>query len=241
MGIDDEIQRDLPRTFPNHQTFKDPSGQEMLHDVLRAFAHHFPRIGYCQGINFIAALFLVVFGEAEPAFWALICAVESLGLEDYYTEGMTLLRADMLVLSLKLPRNIRRHLKDQKVDILPICSEWFLTWFARSFPIHTVLRIWDVLFWEGHTCLFRVTVGVFKRVKADLLQCFSFDEIMNHAKTWPQSQIDHDAVVRHSQLTLTPLRLYEHNIFSLRQRALTFLEAGNAKGRMWDRSFSTLG
>merc|ERR1712137_37831 len=162
-SIDNKIQQDLTRTLPNHQKFKSAAGRAMLHDVLHAFACHFPDIGYCQGLNFIAALLLVVFEQPEPAFWAFICAMEILNLEDYYTEGLTLLRADMLVLLLKLPRKVRHLLQEKEADTLLMCSEWFLTWFARSFPVHTVLRIWDVLFLEGHTVLFRVALSIFER------------------------------------------------------------------------------
>jgi len=35
------------------------------------------------------------------------------------------------------------------VDLMSICSEWFITWFAKSLPVSTVLRVWDTLFFEG--------------------------------------------------------------------------------------------
>jgi len=225
-ALKDLIQRDVPRTLPNHKKFIDRAGQAMLQDVLHAFASHFPSIGYVQGLNSIAALLLVVFGEAEHAFWAFVCAMEKLNVEGYYTDGLGLLRADMLVLFSLLPKKIRRQLNEQNADTLLICSDWFLTWFARSCPVHTVLRIWDVLFSEGYTILFRVAVGVFHRVKADLLQCVSFDETLIRSRNWSQRQIEHDELLKQSFSLRTgmSLRSYERQVFHLRNTALVHLE-----------------
>lgn len=224
-SIEDRIQRDLHRTLPNHRKFQDTVGRAMLHDVLHAFACHFPRIGYCQGLNAVAALLLVVFVEAEPAFWAFICAMENLNLEEYYTEGLVLLRVDMVVLSIMLPRKVRHRLKKHDADMLLICSEWFLTWFARSCPVHTVLRIWDVLFSEGHTVLFRVAIGVFQNVRADLMECSSFDEMMKNSRTWSRRQIEHDELLRQSfsSLTTIPFSPYERLIYHRRNKEFAFL------------------
>ena len=70
-----------------------------LRNVLHAFACHLPQVGYCQGLNFIAALLLVVFVDEERAFWAFASAIKTLGVQDYYAEGMVLLRADVEVLT----------------------------------------------------------------------------------------------------------------------------------------------
>ena len=59
------------------------SGRAELRNILRAYAHHQPRIRNCQGLNFIAALLLVVFDDEERAFWAFVCAIETLGVEEY--------------------------------------------------------------------------------------------------------------------------------------------------------------
>merc|ERR1712137_298697 len=87
----------------------------------------------------------------------------------------------------------RHHLKKQNADMLLVCSEWFLTWFARSCPVRTVLRIWDKLFTEGHTILFKAAIGVFHHVGKDLLHCSSLGEIMKNAKVAAQRLMEHEA------------------------------------------------
>lgn len=205
----DQIECDLPRTFPDHKKFRTVAGMSQLRNVLRAFASHLPAIQYCQGLNFIAALLLIVFGSEERSFWAMVSAVEFLGVERYYTEGMTLLRADMRALSGALARRcpkVSKRLLSEDVDLTAVCSQWYMTWYALSLPAPTILRVWDVLFLEGFKVLFRIAVGVFKRAEADILHCRGFEEIMEQAKTWSRRQVEHNELLKASFLGMPPMR-----------------------------------
>lgn len=55
-----EVDRDLDRTFPRCQMFtdKDGIGQRQLRNLLVAYVVRDPEMGYFQGMNFFAALFL---------------------------------------------------------------------------------------------------------------------------------------------------------------------------------------
>jgi hypothetical protein len=55
-----------------------------------------------------------------------------------------LVSSAQLVAALKCQELLRLN-----VDLMSICSEWFITWFAKSLPVSTVLRVWDTLFFEG--------------------------------------------------------------------------------------------
>lgn len=61
----DEIDRDIPRTFPRHRLFfpKRGAGQSALRRVLRCYALHDPEVGYCQGMGFIAGMMLSYMDE----------------------------------------------------------------------------------------------------------------------------------------------------------------------------------
>jgi Rab-GTPase-TBC domain len=50
-----------------------PGGQTALRRVLRAYSYYDPEVGYCQGMNFIAGMFLTLMSE-EEAFWLLVGA-----------------------------------------------------------------------------------------------------------------------------------------------------------------------
>jgi hypothetical protein len=46
------IQRDLPRTFPLVEQFKDPNGkgQQDMYNILKAYSRYDQEVGYCQGV-----------------------------------------------------------------------------------------------------------------------------------------------------------------------------------------------
>ena len=88
--VDDQIKTDLPRTFPNNVNFdltSPTSYQAQLYNILKAFANNNPKIGYCQGINYIAGLIYLVTKDEDSSFWLLKVICEKL-LPDYYTESM---------------------------------------------------------------------------------------------------------------------------------------------------------
>lgn len=229
----DEIERDLERTFPNHRSFRESSGQGRLRNVLRALAMHFPKVQYCQGLNFIAAIMLIVFeDDEERAFWALVCGIDALDVAGYYTEGMTLLRADMralgVVLAKKCPRAMEKF-SATGVDLMALSSEWFITWFANCLPVETVLRVWDTLFLEGFKILFRVAIGVFKLVESEIVGCASFEDIMERAKGWPRRMVMHNELLKASFKGVPGLS--RKDLLQARHDALCVLEVEEAQRR----------
>ena len=71
----DQIDRDTDRTFPKHILFHElnGTGQQMLRTILLKYAEIDKEVGYCQGMGFIAAMFLSYLHE-EDAF-KCFCAV----------------------------------------------------------------------------------------------------------------------------------------------------------------------
>lgn len=60
------IIRDLSRTFPNHEYFKEindtpgaGTGQENLFNVVKAYSLYDEEVGYCQGLQFIVGPLLL--------------------------------------------------------------------------------------------------------------------------------------------------------------------------------------
>lgn len=67
------INKDLGRSFPGVEMFKDPEGegQKMLGRVLKCFSLYDQKIGYCQGLGFLVGPLLMQMGEKE-AFCVLV-------------------------------------------------------------------------------------------------------------------------------------------------------------------------
>lgn len=57
---------------------------KVLLSVLRTYALYNPEIEYCQGMNYIAGLLLMVYKDPEVAFRCLITIVERFGIADLF-------------------------------------------------------------------------------------------------------------------------------------------------------------
>lgn len=72
--------QDLPRTFPSNLWMKGEEGQAALRRVLLAFSVHNHEVGYCQSMNYIAALLLLAMDrDEEKTFWVLVSLIDDGG------------------------------------------------------------------------------------------------------------------------------------------------------------------
>lgn len=137
-----------------------------------AYACRNPAVGYCQGLNFLAATFLLFFTE-EYAFWALSRVVEEL-LPGYFDARMVAVQVDGLAFEHLLhgscPR-VAEHLDALQVDIPSATSAWFLVAFVNSLPSESMLRIWDLFFFErSPVVLFRAALALIDIYSQALLE-----------------------------------------------------------------------
>ncbi|XP_051115435.1 uncharacterized protein LOC127240678 [Andrographis paniculata] len=167
-----QIDHDLPRTFPGHPWLDTPEGHAALRRVLVGYSFRDSDVGYCQGLNYVAALLLLVMKTEEDAFWMLAVLLENVLVNDCYTSDLSGCHIDQRVfkdlLAKKSPR-VAAHLEALKFDVSLVCTEWFLCLFSKSLPSETTLRVWDVLFCEGANVLFNVALAIFKISEEELL------------------------------------------------------------------------
>ncbi|GAB2258185.1 hypothetical protein Droror1_Dr00014345 [Drosera rotundifolia] len=156
-----QIEKDLPRTFPGHPAL-DKEGRNSLRRILRAYARHNPSVGYCQAMNFFAGILLLLMPE-ENAFWTLVGIIDDY-FEGYYTHDMIESQVDQLVfeelMREQFPKLVN-HLDYLGVQVAWISGPWFLSIFVNMLPWESVLRVWDVLLFEGNrVMLFRTALAL---------------------------------------------------------------------------------
>ncbi|KAG9128699.1 hypothetical protein Leryth_022927 [Lithospermum erythrorhizon] len=177
-----QIDHDLPRTFPGHAWLDTPAGHAALRRVLVAYSFRDSDVGYCQGMNYVAALLLLVMKTEEEAFWMLAHLLENVLVNDCYTNNLSGCHVEQRVfkdlLVKKCPR-IAAHLDSLEFDVSLVSTEWFLCLFAKSLPSETTLRVWDVLFYEGVQVLFNVALAIFKMNEEELLTVRHFGDVIN--------------------------------------------------------------
>ncbi|XP_022771708.1 TBC1 domain family member 2A-like isoform X2 [Durio zibethinus] len=177
-----QIDHDLPRTFPGHPWLDTPEGHAALRRVLVGYSFRDSDVGYCQGLNYVAALLLLVMKTEEDAFWMLAVLLENVLVSDCYTNNLSGCHVEQRVfkdlLAKKCPR-IAAHLEALEFDVSLVATEWFLCLFSKSLPSETTLRVWDVLFYEGAKVLFHAALAIFKMKEEELLLTHqvAFDKI----------------------------------------------------------------
>ncbi|KAE8703920.1 tubulin-folding cofactor A-like [Hibiscus syriacus] len=177
-----QIDHDLPRTFPGHPWLDTPEGHAALRRVLVGYSFRESDVGYFQGLNYVAALLLLVMKTEEDAFWMLAVLLENVLVNDCYTNNLSGCHVEQRVfkdlLAKKCPR-IAAHLEALEFDVSLVATEWFLCLFSKSLPSETTLRVWDVLFYEGAKVLFHVALAIFKMKEDELLVTHQVGDVIN--------------------------------------------------------------
>ena len=83
------IKKDVDRTFPQLQFFDNKSkGYIILCRILRALSITMKNVGYCQGMNFLAATIYLNIGDEEMAFWMLVHLLKKDQFKEIFSPGL---------------------------------------------------------------------------------------------------------------------------------------------------------
>uniref|UniRef100_A0A4W5RU31 RAB GTPase activating protein 1 like n=1 Tax=Hucho hucho TaxID=62062 RepID=A0A4W5RU31_9TELE len=171
---DGVITRDIHRTFPAHDYFKDTDGdgQDSLYKICKAYSVYDEEIGYCQGQSFLAAVLLLHMPE-EQAFCVLVKIMYEYGLRELYKKNFEDLHCKFYQLERLLQEQLPElwsHFQELNLEAHMYASQWFLTLFTAKFPLCMVFHITDLLLCEGLNIIFNVALALLKTSKEDLLQ-----------------------------------------------------------------------
>ncbi|KAM4708180.1 TBC1 domain family member 2A isoform 2-T2 [Discoglossus pictus] len=190
-----QIELDLHRTLTNNKHFSCPTSEfiQKLRRVLLAFSWHNPTIGYCQGLNRLAALALLVLEEEESAFCCLVDIVENIMPAEYYNNNLAGSQVDQRVfkdfLSEKLPR-LMSHFLQHKIDLSMITFNWFLVVFIDSLVSDILLRVWDAFLYEGTKVIFRYALAIFKYNEEEILKITDETDIYQYLSFFTKTICD---------------------------------------------------
>ncbi|XP_027364021.1 TBC1 domain family member 2B [Abrus precatorius] len=234
-----QIEKDIPRTFPGHPAL-DENGRNSLRRLLLAYARHNPSVGYCQAMNFFAGLLLLLMPE-ENAFWTFVGIIDDY-FEGYYTEEMIESQVDQLVfeelMRERFPKLVN-HLDYLGVQVAWISGPWFLSIFVNMIPWESVLRVWDVILFEGNrVMLFRTALALMELYGPALVTTKDAGDAITLLQSLAGSTFDS------SQLVFTAcmgfLAVTEARLKELREKhrpsILDIIEERANKGRVWKDS-----
>jgi len=225
-SADSVILRDIHRTFPAHDFFKDSGGlgQESLAKISRAYAVYDEEVGYCQGLSFLAASLLLHMPE-EQAFCVLVRVMFRYGLRDLFKDGFETLHLRLY----QLDRLLEEYLPDLWDHFVSNCieshmyaSQWFLTLFTAKFPLFLVFHILDVFLYQGMDTIFQVALGLLSMARKDLL-LLNFEGILKYFRVQlPKRYRSEEAARQLMKLTssfkLRKVKKYEKDWIAIKEQ-----------------------
>ncbi|XP_063998063.1 TBC1 domain family member 30 isoform X2 [Pogoniulus pusillus] len=218
MGI--QIVKDLHRTGCSSYCGQEAEQDRVvLKRVLLAYARWNKSVGYCQGFNILAALILEVMeGNEGDALKIMIYLIDKVLPDSYFVNNLRALSVDMAVfrdlLRVKLPE-LSQHLdtlqraanRESGGGYEPpltnvFTMQWFLTLFATCLPNHTVLKIWDSVFFEGSEIILRVALAIWAKLGEQIECCETADEFYGTMGKLTQEMLE-DSLIDSNELMQT--------------------------------------
>lgn len=78
-----------------------------------------------------------------------------------------------------------------RVPPIGLCTtSWFMSMFIGTLPIESVLRVWDVVFYEGSKMLFRIALAIFKVGEQRIKDVNDSTELFQVVQTLPRGMLD---------------------------------------------------
>lgn len=175
-----QIEKDIRRTSLKGK--KELSEKEIydLREVLKAVSYEL-RLegGYCQSMNFIAAL-LLSYMDNELAFYTQVC-INRILFPNYFTDELMGMRVDerifLYLLSEKLPE-LTDHFDTNDISLTHLTFHWFLCLFINILPIDVTEYIWDRVFYFGSHVIHAAAMEIFITYEKSLCKMTDLEQIV---------------------------------------------------------------
>lgn len=171
---EDDIRKDLPRTFSEHPYFAGEKGKTALKRVLKAFALQFSEIGYCQGLNYIAAFLLLVSGGKDDEVFTLLChLIKFLDIKTFYTSrfpGLWKAISQFNCIFEQKNRKLYQHVHTENAYDMTWLGPWMLSLYTTALPFQFVIRVWDLLLVQGLEVLIKLALKLVDLMGTQLLR-----------------------------------------------------------------------
>ena len=170
---DKEIQKDLTRTFPDNLSFKyGNSNYNKLYHLLTVYSLYNQKIGYAQGINFLAAHIILLFNKEEDGFIFLDALLQKfefeklLGVENDLHKKLNNIG---MYLNKYCPE-ICAYLDSMNLSHIFFTTNWMLTLFSNSMDEKYLFIVWDFLIIYGWKFFRYFVVSILNIYKKNILE-----------------------------------------------------------------------
>ena len=166
-----EVERDIIRTLPSHPLFslhgteECKQNREKLKSVLLALTSAEPEVGYCQGMNFVAAILLLNLNmNIEDSFFMFLAIVREYHFKHLYSPSVPLLPLRMFTFTRLVRQHVPQvwhHLNSKTFSVEIFANQWIMTLFAYYLdPSILGAHIWTLFFLQGWKVVYQIGLAI---------------------------------------------------------------------------------
>ena len=158
-----QINKDLKRTYPSYNFYKDESTLEKLKNILKAFSNYEREIQYYQGMNFIVGFFLF-HCEEYVSFWLFASLMEDYDLRSMYIKDFPGLEKHTKKVEKILKEkfnDLYRNFNVLGVSVKIIMIEWLYSLFSSLIPLELQINFYNGFFSQGWNFFYKMCISMF--------------------------------------------------------------------------------
>lgn len=199
--VDRQIEVDIPRCHQYNELLASQQGHRKLKRVLKAWVVSNPHLVYWQGLDSLAAPFLLLNFTNESAAWACLSSFIPKYLYNMFQKDNAAVIQEYLAkfshLQAFYDPALFNHLDE--IGFIPdlYAIPWVLTMFSHVFPLHKIFHLWDTLLLGNSGYPLCVGLAILLQLRAQLMES-QFNECILLFSEMPS--VDIDNVVSQSKL-----------------------------------------
>ena len=184
-NIEKYIRDDLSRTMNYIKYFKSSNWTQSLYNVLKVLVLYDEKLGYCIGMNEIAAIFLIISDCNELETFNVLRYIYSsnygLGLREFYIDNFPKLNYYIYII-LEILRERYPHIYKIKYDNKIENELWIQIWlqqiYSNLLDISITTRLWDCLIAQGSKFIINISLAYIKLYENEIIKCNSVESFL---------------------------------------------------------------
>lgn len=186
--ISKQISKDLNRTFPTIDFFKQPDNVSNLSTILNVYANYDAELGYCQGLLFLVGVLYYHFdSDCQLTFHSLVSIMDlepelhDIFMTETMSSTLNLWLQQFTEILKTIDPELYQHLS-KYVEFQTFLYQWWLSFLSSHSPDLSIInRIMDFCLIQGWKVgLFKISIGLLISNKPILMAVHDEEVIYQH-------------------------------------------------------------
>ncbi|MFH4978876.1 hypothetical protein AB6A40_005585 [Gnathostoma spinigerum] len=179
---DRQLMVDIPRCHQYDELMASPSARSMMKRLLKTWLLSHKQYVYWQGLDSLAAPFLLLHFNNLPVAYFCLSSFTSLYLKNFFLKDNSEVIQEYLVVFNHLLAFVDAHLYSHllHMEFSPelFAIPWFLTCFAHVLPLHKLFHVWDAVLLSDSSFPLFIGLSIMEQLRPRLISASFNDAIL---------------------------------------------------------------